>query len=520
MLGIQLTGNWGFFNIAYILLGVSLLDTQASLFDLAREPWVSHLTEWPDLAVHLVMALLFPVTLAYLPNNSWGSRTWLHWPADMFVVPDSWIPRIRRIQRALTPLRWLEPFRIVNGYGVFPPRAMAPIRMLPVFEGSDDGVTWKQYGYKYMPSFAHSRPPIIAPYHARLDQYVYYITVGIDTSTLYGSLFPTANPYATNMRVFVLDLMIQRILRHERGFLAKLGHNPFPDRPPRMVRVGILGLTPTRLSELRATGNWWHTRRFGTLVPARQRDDWYARNWIPEPELFHPDLLGWKNLARPLQVLVEAYQSGMPLDQAVIAGSDLTAAEVEEFWTELVPMLVQERGDLTRLHARYAELSGRFPPERLLRHERILERYAWLLRQRTGLHRFGQHPVSLPPMSNYRYHLLLQEVVLDGREACEKMLREPTGIVERAQRSGDATQIWTVALLRYEQLMAHISTFHASEMGLQSRQAELPGFFEYYDLVMQVTPPGEEFCPKIVKHEDGEHTVEGFYPPPVTQQPR
>jgi hypothetical protein len=87
-------------------------------------------------------------------------------------------------------------------------------------------------------------------------------------------------------------------------------------------------------------------------------------------------------------------------------------------------------------------------------------------------------------------------------------------VVERMERSTPATQVWALALLRYDQVMAHISTFRGSEMGAQSRNEGLPSFFEYYDLLVQVTPPGEEFFPKFTKHPDGEHTVEGFYPPP------
>jgi hypothetical protein len=514
MLGIHFSGNWGFFNIGYIMLSMCLLDTQASLFDLAHEPWVSHLTDWPDLAVHLLMAVMFPISILYVPNNSWLSRTWLHWPADIVQVPDSWIPNIKKVFAWLTPLRWIEPFRIVNGYGVFPPHALAPLRLVPVFEGSDDGVTWKQYGYKYMPTFPHSRPPIIAPYHARWDQYTYYITMGIDPSSMFGSLFPLANPYSSHMRVTMLDLFIQRLLRNDRTFLSKIGHNPFPDQPPKMIRVGVLGLTPTRISELRETGHWWHVQRFGTLYAAREKEEWTRNNWLPEPELFHYDNIRWRDRTLPLQQLVKAYRSGMPLDQAVIAHSDLTIAEVERFWSELVPLLNESRGDFTALHARADAVRARFDRQDLIRMERILERYAWLLRKRTEHHRFGQLQPSLPPMSNYRFHMLLHEVVLDGREACDAMLREPADIVERFARSTDATQLWAVAVVRYEQVMAHVTQFRGSEMGGQSQKEGMSGLFEYFDLVSKIVPRGEEFLPVVIRHPDGEHTIAGFYPPP------
>ena len=215
-----------------------------------------------------------------------------------------------------------------------------------------------------------------------------------------------------------------------------------------------------------------------------------------------------------MKQLVNAFNSGMPADQAVLQGSDLTEAEREQLWGELVPMLAAERGNWEKIHERRAVVEQHFGPEALLRLERLLERYAWLLRKRTEGHRFGRVDPSLPPLSNFRFHMLLQEIVLDGREAFEAVLREPARVVERWDRTTDATQVWGLTLLRYDQVMAHVATFRGSEMGLQSRQEELPSFFEYFDLLVQVTPPGEEFLPKFIKHPDGEHTVVGFYPPP------
>ncbi len=514
MLGIQVTGNWGFFNLGYILLSFCLLDVHGSIFDLAREPWVSRLGSWPDLAVHALMAVLFVVSLIYLPNNSWFSRTWLSWPADMFPLPHRWMPLAQRIHRLLAPLRAISGFRLVNGYGVFPPHAMPPLRLVPVFEGSDDGAEWKQYVYKYMPSTAESRPPFIAPYHARFDQYAYYVTMGIDSASLYSSLYPYANPYSMYTHTSNFDQLVQRILAHDARALRIFGHNPFPNAPPKQIRVSILGMTPTRLRELRATGQWWHVRRFGVLLPARGRETWPDRFAILEPELFHPDAVAWRERAKPLRDIVEAWRSGLPFDQAAIAGSDLTPADVERFWAELVPELARDRGEWSRVHLRREAVLARFGIDDLYRLERVLERFVWLLRQATERYRFGQTDPSLPVMSNFRYHMFLHDCVIDGREAYAAAMADPTRIVERAERSSDATQLWALAIVRYEQVMATISAFRGSEMGSASVEQGLPGIFEYFQVLVQVAPPGEEFQPNIVLHPDGEHTIAGFYPPP------
>lgn len=520
MVGIHITGNWGFFNIGYILLSVCLLDLNGSIFDLTREPWVHRLTSWPDVGVHAVMAALFVMSLFYLPNNSWLSRTWLAWPADMFPIAHRWMPLAQRIYRLLEPLRAMSGFRIVNGYGVFSPNAIAPMRVLPVFEGSDDGIEWKQYGYRHMPSFPHSRPPIIAPYHARFDQFTYYVTMGIDPSSMGGSLFPCAHPYWMYTSSSVFDQLVQRLLEHDPRAVRMFGHNPFPHAPPKQIRIAILGMTPTRVSELRATGHWWHVRRFGIHRPARGPETWPDRLSIPEPELYHPDAMIWRRRAKPLRQIVAAYRSGLPFDDAAIAGSDLTAADVQQFWQELVPELQQQRGELSALHTRREAVITRFGVEGLHRLERILERFVWLLRQQAERHRFGRTDPSLPVSSNFRFHMFLQECVIDGRDAYAAALSDSTRVIARAEHSTLTTQIWALGLLRYEQLMSAVNLFRGSEMGAASIDAQLPGIFEYYPVLSEVVPPGEVFRPRIVLHPDGEHTIDGFYPPPPLRTDR
>jgi hypothetical protein len=307
-------------------------------------------------------------------------------------------------------------------------------------------------------------------------------------------------------------VIMQRILAHDRTLLRKLGHNPFPDHPPKLMRVGYLALTPTRPSELRATGDWWHVRRVGTLLPARGKEDVSARLFFSEPELFHPDLVKWRSRARPLRAISAALRRGLPAQQAVLVDSDLTTDEVQTFWDELVPMLREARGDWSRIHERAAAVEARFGLEGLHRLERIFERFAWLLRERTLVHRFDQAPL-LPPMSNYTFHMLLHEQITDGREAYEEVLADPARLVQRAEHSTQATQLWALGHLRYRQLMAHARIFRAIDMGLKG-VPDLPSFLGYYDFVSALVPPDEEFKFEHIKHEDGEFTVPGFYPPP------
>jgi hypothetical protein len=68
-----------------------------------------------------------------LQFNSWFSIAWPFWP------------RIAAKPAPLTVLlQRLTPWRLVHAYGVFPPFTTAPVRMAVVFEGSRDGVEWKE----------------------------------------------------------------------------------------------------------------------------------------------------------------------------------------------------------------------------------------------------------------------------------------------------------------------------------------------------------------------------------------
>jgi hypothetical protein len=514
MLGIQVTGNWGFFNVGFILLCICLFDTQSSLFDLGNEPWHSRLSSWPDIGVHTVMALMFLTSLFYLFNNSWVTRSWVHWTPEMFALPPKVRAKFNNIHRLLAPLRAIAPFRIVNGYGVFPPHSGPAMRLTPTFEGSMDGVEWKQYGYRFMPSFAHSRPPFVAPWQPRFDQFTYYVTMSMDSGSLFGSLFPMSNPYTIGTRVGLFDLIVQRLLADDPKVLCHFGHNPFPDRPPRWIRVGLIAMTATRPAELRATGQWWHVRRVGTFIPARGIESWPERVLIPHPELFHPDLLHWKRRALPLQKLSAAHASGLDPDQAVLVESDLTPDDVDRFWNELVPRLSDPWADWEHFHERAAQLSAQFGAEGLLRLERVLERYVWLLRDVSTPLRDDEQSGKLASISNYRFQMILHELVCAGRETYRACLAEPSRVAAHTEQSTDATQLWTLGMFRYDQLMAHVRVFRSSEMGLRNVKDGLPSFFEYYPFLVAIVPPDETFKPEFVKHPDGEHTIAGFYPPP------
>jgi lipase maturation factor 1 len=519
-LGILATGNWGFFNLGYILLCLPLLDLNASILDLGSPPWAQTWSEWSNVAVHGVMLALFLLTLCYLPNNSWFGRSWVNWPRDGFVWPTE---RQRKIwlalHRALEPLRWLAPFRIVNSYGVFPPNASPPVRRVPVIEGSADGVTWKQYGYKYMPSTAEDAPVHMAPHHPRLDQGLYYVATGIHCASLTGNVFPWSSPYHAHARSSLLDVLIQRVLAADAATLAMLGHNPFPEAPPKYARVAMIAMTPTRPREMLSTGRWWNVKRLVELTLPRGVASWPDALYYPHPETFSPDFVTLKRRAAPLRAMLAAHDAGMELDLAVIRHSDLTPADVERFWDDLLPTVARQAGDWTQIHTRARQLIERFDIDGLYRMERVLERYIWILHERIAADPAASAVVDALAITHYRYHLILHTVMLEGRDAYLKLLANPSAISAFAQRSDDALQLWAFTMLRYEPVMMHVSIIRQSEAGAISHRSGFPGISEYYPFLSQQASPTETFRPRQEKHADGEFTVEGLYTPPAAARP-
>jgi hypothetical protein len=142
-----------------------------------------------------------------------------------------------------TVLRVADPLRIVNSYGLF--AIMTTTREEIVIEGSNDGVTWKEYEFPYKPGNVYRRPPIVAPYQPRLDWQMWFAALG---------------SYRGN-RWFV-NLML-RLLEGEPSVLRLFLYNPFPKAPPRYVRALTYSYTFTHFGD----HAWWKREETGTYLP-------------------------------------------------------------------------------------------------------------------------------------------------------------------------------------------------------------------------------------------------------------
>jgi hypothetical protein len=143
-------------------------------------------------------------------------------------------------------LHYTTAYSIVNKYHVFP--TMTTNRIELELMGSQDGVEWKPYRFKYKPDKLDERPQFIIPHQPRVDWQMWFVT-----------LHPRHVPWFGHFLGALLD--------NSPTATALLEHNPFPESPPRYIRVDAWQYHFTNFEEREATGNWWKRTALGVFPP-------------------------------------------------------------------------------------------------------------------------------------------------------------------------------------------------------------------------------------------------------------
>ncbi len=138
----------------------------------------------------------------------------------------------------------IEPLRIANSYGLF--RVMTTERPEITVEGSDDGVSWKPYRFRWKPGELDRSPRFTTPHLPRLDWQMWFAALAGDCR---------AAPWFLRFE--------QRLLGGTPEVLALLRENPFPDRPPRYVRARLSLYSFTD----RGSRDWWASQDIGLYCP-------------------------------------------------------------------------------------------------------------------------------------------------------------------------------------------------------------------------------------------------------------
>jgi lipase maturation factor 1 len=140
-------------------------------------------------------------------------------------------------------LHAVAPLRIVNSYGLF--AVMTTERPEIIVEGSNDGVNWAAYEFRYKPGDVHRAPPIVAPHQPRLDWQMWFAALG---------------SYQQN-RWFVNFVI--RLLQGEPTVVRLLAYNPFPNAPPKYIRAQVFLYRFTTWG----SRDWWEREDRGLYLP-------------------------------------------------------------------------------------------------------------------------------------------------------------------------------------------------------------------------------------------------------------
>jgi hypothetical protein len=226
------TGNYCFFNLLTIALCLLLIDD--AVVGTARRA-VRGAPDGRALPYRLSTYCAVAVLIITLPLNAWLIFTAFNpeakWPRAIVAVYER-----------------IEPFRIINGYGLF--RVMTKDRREIVIEGSADGIDWQPYEFKWKPGDVTRAPGWCAPHQPRLDWQMWFAALGS----------PHQNPWFVQLAICLLQ---------GKPDVAQLfARDPFPHTPPHYVRAIFYRYRFTTAEEHRRTGAWWKRQELGEYLPA------------------------------------------------------------------------------------------------------------------------------------------------------------------------------------------------------------------------------------------------------------
>ena len=222
---ILLTGNYTFFNWLTLALCIWLVPDSVWYGVIAKLPF----------ALQALPAALFPhpVVSAVMGALAICSLIW----CVRFWIPEGALEVFER------PLHYAQVLRLSNPYGLF--AVMTKTRPEIILEGSNDGVTWKEYEFKFKPGPLYRRPPFVAPHQPRLDWQMWFAALGSRAG----------NPWVENL--------MRRLTENSPDVLEFFSLNPFADTGagPKMVRARVFNYEFTTPEEILDSEKWW-TRQF------------------------------------------------------------------------------------------------------------------------------------------------------------------------------------------------------------------------------------------------------------------
>jgi hypothetical protein len=531
MVGIQAMGSFGYFSILTIAACVPLLDnitpTRLSLGGLFG----------PGEPVFVNAFVLLHTTFAgvALLFNSWVGQSWTLW--------STWYRLPRLMQVPFDFLRFMHPFRWLHPFGVFPPNTSPGVKISMLVEVTWDEKEWHEVEFNYSPSNPSSPPKFVAPYHPRGDQAVIYETFGLNPTSLISSMVGPWDPYSYGSQP-AANVLLQRITEGQGLDFMKGTVLRQHKEPPVAARISTVMLEPVGLAEHFKTGHWWKRTYIGPHAPPRKVDPRFWQDFLPDPETWHFDSIFWRRRSK-LKGLMDRSLAGKedPMALAISDSDGLTAADVEAFWAELLPLIGPgERDSFDTLPDVVPRVRERFDRGQLRALQRLLGRFSVLLVARLEPLYLGRGLSPEIPVKTY-FHLwmLVQHIIGKGREAYLAAMADPRGVVAELPNMTPASGLYLLSVFRYESMVfeaqklrlitafsaphdaeAKLRVAHSAESmtGFEQKVAELAGAFSGFFAVMPVIRDSfkgprfdsgyPELYPTFRQLDSGEVVVRGY----------
>jgi hypothetical protein len=263
--GIILTANYTFLNYLVLSLGILLVDDKflEAILPARFRDFIAR-RDVPAWAIKLPANLRSAFSAVKMSVA--GLALGMVFYVTSTILIGMLIPGI-----PLPQIRWLDPFRVANRYGLF--AVMTHERYEIEFQGTRDGKTWIPYPFRYKPQDPKAAPGIYAPYQPRFDWNLWFASLG----SWRESPFVVATE--------------EQILKGSPDVLALFATDPFKADPPKAVRTVIWQYWFTDMSTKRTQGAWWRRELLGRYCPALLR--------TPDGEIAEDDSEDLSPIAHP-----------------------------------------------------------------------------------------------------------------------------------------------------------------------------------------------------------------------------
>ncbi len=235
---ILITGNYNWFNLQTMLLCLLLFDDAALRKCLPQRllPVLSRrVRASPSKAVSMVIGAC-SVVLVFLSLVQMDMR-----------FGGSPPPAVRELDQLF------EPLHMVSSYGLF--AVMTTERNEIIIEGSDDGVEWREYEFRYKPGDVSRRPPWNIPHQPRLDWQMWFAALDDPRRVSLVSTLPARDCWKTSPALRRCWMEIPSQTSRRSIFVRSFTTTPFPAP---MISAGACGGSVDRWG---CTFRWCVSRR-------------------------------------------------------------------------------------------------------------------------------------------------------------------------------------------------------------------------------------------------------------------